>query len=289
MKLVLMSAIILQVAAIGSQVSPSAVWALVRRPFWIARIGLAMFVLTPLLAVVLAALAKAFGGAPQSMKAAMLLLAISAAAPLLPNKLVKLGIDPAHDTALTVVSAVLAILLVPFELQVLGSWFGGDATVSAAAVARVLAITFVLPLAAGMVLNHFLEQAAERLAPLAVTLSTIIIGVFVLIIIVAQRGTLFSLLREAGLLVLLFAAGSLLIGYLCGGADPVDQTSLAIATVTRHPGLALLMATSNLTSIPDAPSAIIAFILGTGLTAIPFTVWRKRRLGVQSSSPAIAG
>jgi len=284
MKLVLTAAIILQVAAVGSQVSPSAVWALVRRPVFVARIGLAMYILTPLLAVLLA---QTFSS-PRSMKAAMLLLAISAAAPLLPNKLVKLGIDSAHDTALTAVSAVLAILLVPIELPVLGSIFGRDITIGPESVARVLAITFVLPLAAGMVLNLFLGKAADRLAPLAVTLSTIIIGVFVLIVLFAQRATLFSLLRDAGFLIVLFAAGSLLIGHLCGGPDPAERTSLAIATVTRHPGLALLMATANLRDVPDAPSAIIAFIVGTGLAVIPYTVWRRRRLSLKPSA-AMAG
>src|SRR5262245_423058 len=286
MKLILMSAIILQVAAVGSQVSPSAVWSLVRRPVWVARIGLAMYILTPLLAVLLA---ETFGS-PRSIKAAMLLLAISAAAPMLPNKLVKLGIDSAHDTALTVVSAVLAIVLVPIALPVLGAIFGRDITSGPESVARVLAITFVLPLAAGMILNLFLGNAADRLAPLAVTLSTIIIGVFVLIVVFAQGGTLFSLLRDGWILIVLFAAGSLLIGHLCGGSDPAERTSLAIATVTRHPGLALLMATSNLREVPDAPSAIIAFILGTSLATIPYTIWRRRRLNsMKPASAAMAG
>jgi len=286
MKLLLTAAIILQVAAVGSQVSPSAVWSLVRRPVWVARIGLAMYILTPLLAVLLA---ETFGS-PRSIKAAMLLLAISAAAPMLPNKLVKLGIDSAHDTALTVVSAVLAIVLVPIALPVLGAIFGRDITIGPESVARVLAITFVLPLAAGMILNLFLGNAADRLAPLAVTLSTIIIGVFVLIVVFAQGGTLFSLLRDGWILIVLFAAGSLLIGHLCGGSDPAERTSLAIATVTRHPGLALLMATSNLREVPDAPSAIIAFILGTSLATIPYTIWRRRRLNsMKPASAAMAG
>jgi hypothetical protein len=37
MKLALLSAIFLQVAAAGAQVTPAGMWAIIRRPLWLAR------------------------------------------------------------------------------------------------------------------------------------------------------------------------------------------------------------------------------------------------------------
>jgi len=285
MKALLFVAIALQVAAVGARVAPREAWRLAARPGWILRIALAMFVATPLLGVLLARVLDTL----PLLKGAMLVLAISAAAPLLPGKLVKLGIDAAHDTALTVVSSVLAIGLVPLEARLLAAWFDRDLSIGEGAVARVLAISFIVPLAVGMLVRVGFGARVQRAAERVGLIAGVLLGVLVVALVAAQFAALVTLLRQSAVLVVLFAAGSLGIGHAIGGPGPEERTSLAIATVTRHPGLALLIASTNFPDRPEAPMAILTFVAGTALAAIPYTAWRRwQRLGHRASPVAAA-
>ena len=282
MKSVLMLAIMLEVVAVGVQVDPGDMWPMIRRPMWLLRVTIAMFVAVPILAVILA---KTFD-IPNVMRGAMVLLAISAAAPLLPGKLLKLGDDLTHDATLAAVTSVLAIVLVPLALKSLGVAFQRDVGITVAAVAAVLMTTFLLPLGIGMVARAVLGPArAVRIGELAGDAGDIVLGILVLLIVVAQRATVFPLLWQSVVVIALFAAGALAIGHLLGGPDPRERTSLAIATVTRHPGLALLMASANFRMTQEMPLAVVAFVLGTALATIPYTIWRRR---VLSGAPSAA-
>src|SRR3954447_6960547 len=129
MRAVVTSAIVLQVVAVGIQVSPGEIWAVIRRPIWIFQVVAAMFVAVPLLAVILA---KSFE-IPMVMRGALVLLAISAVAPLLPAKLLQVGSDPTYDVTLAAVTNLLAIATVPFTLQIVGAAFERDVAITPAA------------------------------------------------------------------------------------------------------------------------------------------------------------
>jgi len=282
MKSVLMLAIMLEVVAVGVQVDPRDMWPVIRRPMWLLRVTIAMFVAVPVLAVILA---KTFD-MPNVMRGAMVLLAISAAAPLLPGKLLKLGDDLTHDATLAAVTSVLAIVFVPLALKGLGVAFQRGVGITVAAVAAVLMTTFLLPLGIGMVARAVLGPArAVRIGELAGDAGDIVLGILVLLIVVAQRATVFPLLWQSMIVIALLAPGALAIGHLLGGPDPRERTSLAIATVTRHPGLALLMASANSRMTQEMPLAVVAFVLGTAVATIPYTIWRKR---VLSGAPSAA-
>jgi BASS family bile acid:Na+ symporter len=79
-----------------------------RRPRLLLRSLLAMYVLVPLAAFAFAKLLPLGPG----VKAALLVLAVSAGAPLLPRKLSKLG-SGAYVFSLVVTSSLIAIVLVP--------------------------------------------------------------------------------------------------------------------------------------------------------------------------------
>jgi hypothetical protein len=68
-----------------------------------------------------------------------------------------------------------------------------------------------------------------------------------------------------------------------GGPDPAERTALAIATVTRHPGLALLIATASFPKLQVMPP-ILSLIIGCALVSIPYTAWRKRILAAQPNA-----
>jgi BASS family bile acid:Na+ symporter len=274
MRAVVTSAIVLQVVAVGIQVSPGEIWAVIRRPIWIFQVVAAMFVAVPLLAVILA---KSFE-IPMVMRGALVLLAISAVAPLLPAKLLQVGSDPTYDVTLAAVTNLLAIATVPFTLQIVGAAFERDVAITPAAVAGVLMKTYLLPLAIGMMAKPIFGPRGAQVGEWAGNAGHIVLLLLVLVVIVANGATVFPLLWRSVVVIVLFAAGALLIGHTLGGPDPRARTSLAIATVTRHPGLALLIATTNFPLAREAQSAVVAFVLGTAVASIPYTVWRKRVL-----------
>jgi BASS family bile acid:Na+ symporter len=280
MKFIVIASIMLQVFALGVRTDPVNLLTCVRRRSWLIRIILAMFVGVPLLAVVLAKTLDA----SVLVKGAILLMATAAVAPMLPKKLLKLGVDAPFAESLSAVTMVLAIPLVPLTAAALGVIFGRDIVVSPAAVAGTLGTTFLLPFAIGMALKPALGDNSQRVGYWAGLLGSLVLGVLVVLLLVAQRGTIFPLLWRSLPVIALFVGGSLLIGHLIGGPDPGERTALAVATVTRHPGLAILIAT---TSFPNANllPAILAVVLGSAIAAIPYTAWRKQALAARPGPP----
>ncbi len=283
MKVVVAATIMLQVLAVGVQADPAGLLTCVRRPLWLVRIIVAMFIAVPLLA---AGLVK-ISSAPRGMKVSILLMAMAAVAPLLPRKLLHIGVGAAFADSLSAVTMVLAIPLVPMTASALGAIFGRETVVSAASVAGTLASTFLVPFAAGLVLKAVLGDRATRIGEWANTISTIMLVVIVLALVAAQFGTILPMLWESWPIVIAFAAGSLLIGHVLGGPDPRERTALAIATVTRHPGLVLLIATSSFPNLQVLPP-ILSLIIGCAIVSIPYTVWRKRSMASLPSASVSA-
>ena len=64
-------------------------------------------------------------------------------------------------------------------------------------------------------------------------------------------------------------------GHLLGGPERIDRATLAVTASVRHPGIAMALASANLTD-PRVTAAVLLFML-TGMAAsIPYTMWIKR-------------
>jgi BASS family bile acid:Na+ symporter len=96
------------ILAIGMDSTLKDVTYLWRRPGLLLRSVLAMYVLVPLAAL---ALVKVVALTP-AVEIGLLVLAVSAGAPMLPRRLLNIG-DGAYIFSLVVTSSLLAILLVP--------------------------------------------------------------------------------------------------------------------------------------------------------------------------------
>lgn len=70
----------------------------------------------------------------------------------------------------------------------------------------------------------------------------------------------------------------LLAGHWLGGPDPDDRTALAIASSTRHPGVALAIAQLNFPEETRMPAVLSLFLLVNALETLPYGAWRRRRL-----------
>ncbi len=143
------------ILAIGMDSTPREIAYLWRRPGLLLRSVLAMYVLVPLAALALVKVLTL----PPGVEIGLLVLAVSAGAPLLPRKLLHIG-DGAYIFSLVVTSTLLAIILVPAWLAVLGPQFGNPPNLESSRVAWVLAKSFFLPLAVGMLIRWFFPTFA---------------------------------------------------------------------------------------------------------------------------------
>jgi len=250
---------------------------LLSKPGLLLRSLLAMFVLTPLIAVILVIVPAV----PLSIRVAVLLMAISAAAPALPKKLLKLGSDPRYVRSLSVITTLLAIVTVPLSLVVLGTFFGRDMSVDSAQLIVKITMAFLAPLLAGMIIRSIAPTMAERASrPLMA-----VAGAILLVLAVLVLATSFKAVIGIGLpglaIIALMTGGSLGVGHLLGGPDPNDRTSLAVACATRFPGLGLLIASQNFPNAKPLP-VVVAYLLISTLTVLPYWQWRK---GQQAQQP----
>jgi BASS family bile acid:Na+ symporter len=258
------------ILAIGMSSTFSDLAYLWRRPVLLVRSFLAMYVLVPLAAWFLV---KVFPIAPP-VKAALLILAASAGAPLLPRKLLGLG-SGAYIFSLVVTSSVLAIILVPAWVALLGQHFEAAAELSPTDVAFVVAKTFLVPLAIGMIFRACAAGWCERFANRLLAFAGIVMAVSG-VALIALHWEVFLQVRVTGvaaLVALLLTA--LAIGHALGGPSPDDRTALAVACSTRHIGLAVLVASS----FPGSRSAVLvaAYIVTSLLITLPYLRWRRLR------------
>ena len=239
-----------------------------RRPGLLLRSVLAMYVLVPLAAL---ALVKVLTLAP-GVEIGLLVLAVSAGAPLLPRKLLHIG-DGAYIFSLVVTSSLLAIILVPAWLAVLGPQFGRPVNLDASRVGWVLAKSFLLPLAVGMLIRWFFPAFAERIVNRLMAIAGLVLTVCALALLILHWDVLLDA-RWSGVLTLAtLIAIALAIGHLLGGPAEEDRTALAIACSTRHLGIAVLVAAS----LPGPRTAVIIafYILTSAVISIPYLRWRR--------------
>lgn len=242
---------------------------LARRPGLLARSLLAMFVLVPLAAFLIVTV---WPLAP-AVKAALLVLAVSAGAPLLPRKLEKLG-GTQYTFSLVVTTSLLAIVIVPLWVTILARHFEVAAEISAFDVAVALAKSFLIPLAAGMALGALAPKLTARFADGATLYAGLALTVASALLLALHWRVLLEIQGPgmAALLALMLIA--LAIGHLCGGPNPADRTALAIACVTRHIGVAVIVATTF--RGPKTVVILAAYVVVSALVSIPYLRWRKR-------------
>lgn len=242
---------------------------LTQRPRVMLRSLLAMYVVVPLLALVAVKLLRL----PEGVEIALLVLAISAGAPLLPRKLMRLG-NEEYVFSLVVISSLLAIVTVPAWLTVLEPQFTRLDTVDAGKVAVVLGKSFLLPLLLGMAARWLLRDASDRVSDTLLKAVGVVFSACALTLL-ATHWQLIAAIFGLPLLALGgFTLAALGVGHLMGGPDPNDRTALAVTCATRHVGVAMVIAAA--TPGPRTVVLIVAYMVASALVIIPYMKWRSR-------------
>jgi BASS family bile acid:Na+ symporter len=272
-RLALLLSIWLIVLSLGARAGAESALFVLRRPGALARALAAMFVAEPAFAVLLAATTPV----PTAIKFAIVAMSVGPVPPILPYKQMKAGGEEAYAIGLLVAASLSSILLTPLLVAAATRLLGAHATVGSAQVARTLLLSIGLPLAAGMVLRAVSGRAAQVVSKLAQRAgSLILLAVFAVMVGAAWREILSLLGNGAVLAIAATVAVGLLAGHLL--ADDRHKAALALATATRHPGVALAIAEMN---YPDQrkpiTAAILLYLLITALATAPYVRWVRGR------------
>jgi BASS family bile acid:Na+ symporter len=271
-RIAIVISVMLIVVALGLRYALSDAAYLLNRPSLLVRSLVAMNVIMPLLAIWLV---SSFDF-KTPVKVALVALAISPLPPFLPGKRLKLT-SHGYIYGIVVAAAVYAVVLVPITASLLSAHFHTQ-HVAALKVFLVVVITVLAPLSIGL----FVQRIRPAQAPnLAATLYKAGMGLLILAcipVLVMEWPTIRLLLGDGTVVAAIVLSGlGLLVGHLLGGPDPENRTVLALATASRHPGVALVAGISASAQAPRLVTAavLLAFVVSMIVT-VPYVAWRKR-------------
>ena len=272
--IVLKLSILLNVFAIGLKASVHDATYMFRRPGKLAKALLAMNILMPLFAVVFVLTFHL----PHAVEVALVALAVSPVPPILPRKLRKAGATESDTIGLLVAVGILAIVFVPAAMEILERVFHVPLRMTFASVAALVFITVILPLALGIAVHTIAPVLAEHLVNPIAKIAIIALLLSAAVILFASAPAIWELVGNGTLVAIAaFILGGLLIGHFMGGPKPENRAGLAMATASRHPGIAIALAVANFPEEKLAISAVLLYLLVNILVSIPYHILTKRK------------
>jgi bile acid:Na+ symporter, BASS family len=244
-----------------------------RRPGLLLRSVLAVLIIMPVVAIVLTQLFQL----RNTVEIALLALAISPMPPLLPKKEIKAGGRQSYALALMATMAALAIFIDPIAVQILSWYYGRPLGIAPGVIGRIVLITVFLPLAAGMAVRAWLPDVAVRLSGIVGRAGTMLLSLGALALLAGAWRALWVAVGDGTILAMVgFAGIGLLVGHLLGGPEPDHSVVLGLSTASRHPAIALSIASAN---FPDERfgGTILLYLIVGALAAIPYLAWHRRR------------
>lgn len=268
------------VLSVGLQVTAVEVNYLIRQPGLLLRSVVSMNVAMP----VIAAVAAAVLDLDPAIELAIVALALSPVPPVLPNKQEKAGGSEAYVASLLATMAVLSIVIVPLGVFSIGSAFGDAVSISPVAVLRVVGIGIVVPLLLGVAIRA-LAPEAERFSRIVSLAGTTLMVVAFIPVLVGVWSLLLSMVGNGALLALAaFSIIGIVVGHFLGGPAEDNRTVLALATATRHPGVAIAIATAAHPEFPTAAAVVIWHLVVGGVVSGPYAHWRTKMHAAASRS-----
>jgi BASS family bile acid:Na+ symporter len=145
----------------------------------------------------------------------------------------------------------------------------------ASAIASVVLISVIVPLVAGVTIRHFAPDLASRIErPISRFATQLLIVAVVPVLFIAWHAISALIGNGIVIMLVLFTLIGVALGHFLGGPDPDDRTVLALATGTRHPGVALAIASLNF-PYEKAVMAVVLYHLVIGaIVSIPYVRWR---------------
>jgi bile acid:Na+ symporter, BASS family len=272
------SSLKLIVFSLGLQTTPQDATFLFQRPQWFLRSMLAMTVIMPVFAGLLV---HALELTP-AVEIALVVLSVSPVPPILPKKEIAAGGRHSYALGLLVAAAVTSILSVPVAVELFARFFDKPFHISPRTIAWIVGTTVIGPLVLGIASRLLWPQLADRFEkPLSRAASLLLVAA-VLPVLFVQRSAVLSMIGNGTLLAMaVFAFVGLATGFLLGGPERMDRTVLALSTASRHPGVAMMIATTNFPGQKLLP-AILLYLVVSMIASGVFIGFLRRRGGDSS-------
>ncbi len=271
-----MISVFITVLSLGMRASLNDVLCLFRRPGLLMRALLSMFVIMPVVAILMV---KSFDLDPV-IKVALVVLSVSPIPPLFPKRAFKSGGEASFTFGLLAAISLLSIIAIPLVFVLFNAVFIREAKFSESWIVQTILVKILLPLVIGMALRQFAPEWSERYGRIVEKAGGILLLASFLPVLILILPTIWSLIGVPTMLaIVLFALVGATSGYFLGGPDPNERLVLAMATATRHPGIAITLAITNAGETPKKllVAAVILYLIVSAIAVTPFLKWLSGR------------
>ena len=260
------------VFALGLKASRHDVFSLFRRPGLLLRSILAMNVIMPTLAIAAALLLPL----PMPIKIALVAIAASPVPPILPGKQTSAGGSASYAIGLLVAASLVAILVIFATMALVGRLVGVEYHMPLSGVIWIVLLSVIVPLVAGVIVRTLLPRMADLIARPVSMFATAILVVACLPVLFTSWTAFWELIGNGVIVILaLFTAIGVAVGHWLGGPGAGDRTVLALATGTRHPGVALAIANANFPNEKAVLAVVIWHLIIGAIVSWPYIRRRK--------------
>jgi len=269
------TSIVLTTLGVGLSATPREAASLFRDPGRLLRSLAAMMVIVPLFAIIVA---RALELEP-AVKIALAALSVSPVPPLWPKKVRWASGEESSTIGLLVATGFLSIIIVPIAIQAFEAIFSISLQVSAGSIAAIAFATVICPTAVGIVLHRFAPRVATRLARPTTLLATTLLVVSALPILFKMWDAMTSLIGDGTLLTMIaFVLVGLIAGHVLGGPTQEERSVLALASASRHPGIALAIASQSFPHEKLVLPALGLYLIVSGIAALPYLKWSRTQV-----------
>ena len=200
----------------------------------------------------------------------------------------------ARHTNLLARAIVAMLVVMPVAAIILARLFNFDPNVEAAIIALALAPippllpgketragvilkSILAPLLLGLAVRGFAPTLADKLAGPVSKLAGVLLLLGIVPLLIAVFPVLGQLVTPATLLAfVLFNVIGLTVGHLMGGPDPDQSVVLALSTASRHPMIAISIATANRLD-PKVGATILLALLVNAVVGGLYVAWHRRQ------------
>lgn len=213
-----------------------------------------------------------------SARTALLALSVSPMPPILPLKEKKLGASADYAMGIQAAAGPMSLLAAPILVLVAEMIFVRDASLDALGMARTILVTIVLPLLAGVVVTHFAPSATRFAGPLRLG-ATVLLALGALVVLWKVAPKIADVATGPVMLaILLMTLFGLAVGHLLGGPEIGNRHALAVATASRHPGVAIgIAAASGIADKQPAVAVVLLYLLAGLVISLPYVRWAQMR------------
>jgi len=273
-QLVLRTSVMMIVFSLGLQATTQDATYLFRKPKLLLRSTVTMLIIMPFLAALLVQALEL----PPAVEITMIVLSVSPVPPILPRKQLAAGGTRSYALGLLVAAAVISILFVPAAVELFARVFNKPVGISTGTIARIVTATVIGPLVAGLLVRRFWAEFASRAAVPLSRLAGLLLIIGLLPVLFTQISAAISLIGHGTLLALTaFVVIGLVAGDLLGGPELSHRIVLALSTASRHPGVAMAIATANFPDQKLVLPSILLYLIVSAIVSGMFLGWLRRR------------